>query len=161
MNKEMIEKLRHNMAMFRAMSIDERRCLQEVKRINCQYLNVDGVWEKCCGVYDNSFTSIDRYRISPSYNPCPDAQWIQGKYEVVEIVVDDNKRLRITWPNTSFAYVHSLVDDPDFVGFVFEEWPKKIHRTSLLYHDRSGHEGYFADGADDQPVTAKWAVFKK
>lgn len=64
MNKELIEKLTNNLAMYKCLSVEEQAYFRKIGKENCLFLSPKGVW-KDGG--DEDFIPDNRYRISPDY----------------------------------------------------------------------------------------------
>ena len=163
MNLDLIRKLQKNTTPLGLLSKEEQECLRENNKLgHVQYYNIQGCWQGGSLAVDVNNIA---YRIDPDWNPSPEpAEWIRDGFEVCEIktfTAQDGTEFLGIVRNGVAIRLSMLIDLPDFVGGVFEEQPHFIF--SMLRALWSTNIGAFCYlmGENDEPVTAKWAVFSK
>jgi len=117
MNKqEIIEKLKQNLAQFTALSKDEQEVLDDLRPKGfIQYLNGKGKWSPVEIRQYWKCSSIDRYRISPDYQPEPETP------EIIHCKVKraDDGRYYFNPPARDAAYLDEAVNYPNFIGYKY------------------------------------------
>ena len=136
--KEIIEKLKDNLAKFFENTNEEKAVFKKVGKNNCEWLNDNGKWKSTIACVE--FVRINRYRIKPDYK-------IEPEYEDKEIKPIDGI-LQIVCSSIGKLGLHEvqiiplseIVEKPGFVGFVSESgWVRicevatKIHSGKTIY----------------------------
>jgi len=131
MNKELIEKLKHNEKPFGLLSEEEQECLKKVGYKNCQIFDEEG-WKDKKG---SKFYSSSTYRIKPDYNPEPEYieyeiqkkdSWlgIYTGYAIGESVINI--------PH-NFLHLHCIPSMPNFEGFFAKD--EKLSTEHFIHVD--------------------------
>jgi len=110
MNKDLIEKLKHNLTKHQLLTTEQREVFTEVRIENCEFLANNGFWVYC--EKGTPFERRGRYRIRSGYQQEPDTERCE-----VEVKVSETKWPRLTYIRSRRGYnLHEALDDPDYAG---------------------------------------------
>jgi len=117
MNKDLIEKLKHNLTKHQLLTTEQREVFTEVRVENCEFLANNGFWVYC--EKGTPFKRQGRYRIRSGYQQEPDTERCEVK--VLEANLSDTTVKmwpRLTYMRSGRRYnnLHEALDDPDYAG---------------------------------------------
>lgn len=127
MNKEIIEKLKNNLAKYSNLPREEQKVFEDVGIENCQTLGNDGQW-LCLGSPGNPFISVYRYRIKPNYQP------EEAKIEQCEVSETIDGILIYHRGHRTSRRLYQALADPDFIVAEYDGG----NRTSTLLRIAKG-----------------------
>ena len=110
MDKEMIEKLKNNLAKFRCLPAEDQDFLKSLPPESVQFLTEWGGW-LATGSF-GTLMPVGIYRIAPDYQPEP---------EVVEceVFTREGRLYYSSCPDDSGWTIECALNNPDFIGYKY------------------------------------------
>ena len=106
---DLIQQLKENLATLRGMDGNLRRAMESMNKKDFIFLLSDGTWDKA---NPKQGWEYEIYRLRPDYKEEP---------EIVEFDVYEDGGLLVWGENSNVARISEVIDDPDFIGFKYED----------------------------------------